>query len=177
MDSASAFICFATEGNFHIFKWTAVYKEILCCCLHSCIVEVSEMFMNFKSQSWKKCVLFCWPEACVYKGEYYTQGQTWYDGCDYFCTCEEAKEGIYRCIERSDWVLLLLTNTGSGSHSGALVAQWNVCMSAVSLLDTGLQCPGHGHPWGVLVPVPLRKLVPLSEGPWEEGISFLYIFI
>ncbi|KAL8616408.1 hypothetical protein ACOMHN_032262 [Nucella lapillus] len=39
-------------------------------------------------------------EVCVYKNEYYTQGQKWYDGCDFSCTCEDAKEGIYRCIER-----------------------------------------------------------------------------
>ncbi|KAK7491400.1 hypothetical protein BaRGS_00017378, partial [Batillaria attramentaria] len=37
---------------------------------------------------------------CVYKAQYYGQGQTWYDGCDYSCTCEDAELGIYRCIDR-----------------------------------------------------------------------------
>jgi len=30
----------------------------------------------------------------------YTQGQQWYDGCDFKCTCEDAEAGIYRCNQR-----------------------------------------------------------------------------
>ncbi|CAC5385625.1 unnamed protein product [Mytilus coruscus] len=41
------------------------------------------------------------PKAvCVYKGKSYTQGQNWYDNCDYQCTCENAMQGIYRCSRR-----------------------------------------------------------------------------
>ncbi|XP_052233684.1 uncharacterized protein LOC127846468 isoform X4 [Dreissena polymorpha] len=40
------------------------------------------------------------PNVCVYKGNYYTQGQQWYDGCDYACTCENSMTGVYTCNER-----------------------------------------------------------------------------
>ncbi|KAL5022346.1 hypothetical protein ScPMuIL_001501 [Solemya velum] len=38
--------------------------------------------------------------VCVYKGRQFTQGQQWYDGCDYSCECENADTGIYRCSQR-----------------------------------------------------------------------------
>ncbi|XP_060081054.1 uncharacterized protein LOC132560404 [Ylistrum balloti] len=38
--------------------------------------------------------------VCTYEGETYQQGQTWYDGCSYKCTCEDALNGIYRCTSR-----------------------------------------------------------------------------
>ncbi|KAK3591361.1 hypothetical protein CHS0354_040323 [Potamilus streckersoni] len=38
--------------------------------------------------------------VCVYRGQSYTQGQQWFDDCDYKCTCEEAEKGIYRCSRR-----------------------------------------------------------------------------
>ncbi|XP_052816208.1 uncharacterized protein LOC128242861 isoform X2 [Mya arenaria] len=40
------------------------------------------------------------PNVCVYKGNYYTQGQQWYDACDYVCVCENSMEGTYTCNER-----------------------------------------------------------------------------
>ncbi|GFR69726.1 collagen alpha-6(VI) chain [Elysia marginata] len=40
------------------------------------------------------------PSVCVYKGQQYTQGQKWYDGCDYACECEDAMQGVYRCDNR-----------------------------------------------------------------------------
>lgn len=46
-----------------------------------------------------ECLLI-FADVCVYKGNYYTQGQQWYDGCDYVCNCEDAMEGLYTCNER-----------------------------------------------------------------------------
>ncbi|GFO23768.1 collagen alpha-4(vi) chain [Plakobranchus ocellatus] len=41
------------------------------------------------------------PPLCVYDGQSYTEGQTWYTpGCDYKCICEDADQGIYRCTDR-----------------------------------------------------------------------------
>ena len=39
-------------------------------------------------------------DYCEYNGKHYQQGQSWYDGCSYKCTCEDALGGKYRCIER-----------------------------------------------------------------------------
>ncbi|XP_067652673.1 mucin-2-like [Haliotis asinina] len=38
--------------------------------------------------------------ACVYKGQIYSQGRTWNDGCNYKCECIDAARGQYRCSER-----------------------------------------------------------------------------
>ncbi|XP_078338507.1 uncharacterized protein LOC111134355 isoform X1 [Crassostrea virginica] len=42
---------------------------------------------------------------CVYNGKQYQQGQSWYDGCSYKCTCEDAEKGIYRCLSRCPEIL------------------------------------------------------------------------
>ncbi|XP_053376973.1 uncharacterized protein LOC123528762 [Mercenaria mercenaria] len=39
-------------------------------------------------------------KVCIYKGKTYTQGQQWYDGCDYICTCEDSVKGVYTCNDR-----------------------------------------------------------------------------
>ncbi|XP_076113274.1 uncharacterized protein LOC143080959 isoform X2 [Mytilus galloprovincialis] len=39
-------------------------------------------------------------DYCEYGGVKYTQGQSWYDGCSYRCTCENALGGVYRCMQR-----------------------------------------------------------------------------
>ena len=38
-------------------------------------------------------------EVCVYKGQEYSQGQKWQDGCDYNCECVDAPNGQYKCTE------------------------------------------------------------------------------
>ncbi|KAK3786239.1 hypothetical protein RRG08_064498 [Elysia crispata] len=42
--------------------------------------------------------------VCVYEGKSYTQGQSWYAGCDYRCVCEDADQGIYRCTNRCPYL-------------------------------------------------------------------------
>ncbi|XP_021364449.1 uncharacterized protein LOC110457477 [Mizuhopecten yessoensis] len=39
-------------------------------------------------------------DRCIFKGVAYQQGQTWFDGCDFECMCENAKYGYYRCNKR-----------------------------------------------------------------------------
>ncbi|XP_041376878.1 uncharacterized protein LOC121389349 [Gigantopelta aegis] len=39
-------------------------------------------------------------DVCVYRGQSYSQGQTWYDGCDFKCVCEDGTGGVYRCNNR-----------------------------------------------------------------------------
>ena len=34
---------------------------------------------------------------CEYNGVKYNEGQTWNDGCDYRCTCDDAEHGYIRC--------------------------------------------------------------------------------
>ncbi|XP_052079622.1 kielin/chordin-like protein [Mytilus californianus] len=38
--------------------------------------------------------------GCLYKGQVYSQGQKWSDGCDYNCECLEATTGHYRCQDK-----------------------------------------------------------------------------
>ena len=37
---------------------------------------------------------------CMYKGQKYSQGQKWDDGCQYKCECKDARSGLYKCDER-----------------------------------------------------------------------------
>lgn len=37
---------------------------------------------------------------CVYKGVTYSQGQTWDDGCQKKCRCDDADMNIYTCFDR-----------------------------------------------------------------------------
>lgn len=39
-------------------------------------------------------------DKCVYKQQFYEQGETWTDGCEEQCECLNAKEGRYRCRAR-----------------------------------------------------------------------------
>ncbi len=49
--------------------------------------------------------------TCVYKGKYYTQGQTWEDGCDYKCTCMDASKSFYQCtLKCLQWQLPKVCN-------------------------------------------------------------------
>ncbi|WAR11991.1 CO6A5-like protein, partial [Mya arenaria] len=36
---------------------------------------------------------------CTYNGQKYTQGQTWEDGCNFNCICDDASRGHYQCTE------------------------------------------------------------------------------
>lgn len=36
----------------------------------------------------------------MYNGVPFKQGQTWDDGCDLKCVCENGKTGFYRCSDR-----------------------------------------------------------------------------
>lgn len=44
--------------------------------------------------------LYIFVDVCVYKGVPYTQGQKWFDGCDFSCVCEDGSTGVYRCNNR-----------------------------------------------------------------------------
>ena len=37
---------------------------------------------------------------CAYKGQIYSQGQKWDDGCQYKCECIDALRGRYKCDYR-----------------------------------------------------------------------------
>lgn len=40
-------------------------------------------------------------DNCFYKNRTYGQGETWRDGCDYDCRCEDSTRGYYRCTSVS----------------------------------------------------------------------------
>ena len=39
--------------------------------------------------------------ACVYKGVMYHTGDSWDDGCDLRCVCDDEMKGLYTCTYRS----------------------------------------------------------------------------
>ena len=36
----------------------------------------------------------------MYKNQRYDAGQTWEDGCDYNCVCDDGARGHYKCIDK-----------------------------------------------------------------------------
>jgi len=50
--------------------------------------------------SLKHVFCLCISEVCEFKGEQYSQGQQWFDGCDYKCVCDDAESGYYTCSQR-----------------------------------------------------------------------------
>lgn len=46
-------------------------------------------------------------QGCQYKGQVYTEGQQWKDGCDYLCSCKDGSTGFYQCQALCiSWTLL-----------------------------------------------------------------------
>ena len=52
-----------------------------------------------KNSSYKTTIVIFLAQ-CMYNGVPFTQGQTWNDGCDLTCSCENATTGYYRCSTR-----------------------------------------------------------------------------
>ena len=65
----------------------------LCCCEKSLSRKALTALCQ---QSWLLCAGFC-----EYNGVHYSQDDTWEDGCDYTCVCEDAQNGVYKCTEKS----------------------------------------------------------------------------
>lgn len=38
--------------------------------------------------------------VCIYKGRQYQQSQSWSDGCDFDCRCDDASTGQFSCTPR-----------------------------------------------------------------------------
>ena len=51
---------------------------------------------SLQRQVWLWCAGYC-----EYNGVHYSQDDTWDDGCDYTCVCEDAQNGRYQCTEKS----------------------------------------------------------------------------
>jgi len=74
--------------------------------------------------------------ACFYKNVYYTQGQSWNDGCSQSCTCTDASIGAYSCR--------------------GLCLNWNTLPSVCTLEDAppGLCCQQPKCPTGIIITIP-----------------------
>jgi len=73
---------------------------------------------------------------CSYKGQYYTQDQTWNDGCSQSCTCTNADQGMYSCR--------------------AVCLNWNNLPAVCNLEDAppGLCCQQPRCPSGIVITIP-----------------------
>lgn len=68
------------------------YNQTLIICLLNCF-HIQDILIT-------SAMLFCETEFCVYKGIPYSHGQTWNDGCDKTCRCEDVVTGQVNCDER-----------------------------------------------------------------------------
>ena len=67
------------------------------------------------------------PDSCVYKNVQYNQGETWEDGCQYKCRCDDADKGLYVCSERYSSLLK--------STVYSLLSQINIADSQISSFE------------------------------------------
>jgi hypothetical protein len=98
----------------------------------------------------------------MYKGVAFKQGETWKDGCDLVCICENGTTGFYRCDDRwpaslqSDcYVISVLTMDHNYNYFHVLIrAQWfesfviiqghinpTHLSNCISQIDLNLFCP------------------------------------
>ncbi|KAL8559721.1 hypothetical protein ACOMHN_002254 [Nucella lapillus] len=56
----------------------------------------------YKDWARLNCRRFCGfcDGKCYYKGQTYSTGEKWTDGCDYECVCEDSQAGKYQCYNR-----------------------------------------------------------------------------
>lgn len=69
--------------------------------MKKCLYAFDILIVNFWFESDIPLLI---SDVCVYNGKQYSQGQVWYDGCNYKCTCDDAYGGIYRCVNRCVFV-------------------------------------------------------------------------
>ncbi|RUS89867.1 hypothetical protein EGW08_002397 [Elysia chlorotica] len=67
----------------------------------------SDTNRSFALENCRKSCNLCDPTGvassagvCVYQGRTFQQGNTWYDGCDKTCVCDDAESGTVRCEDR-----------------------------------------------------------------------------
>ena len=74
-------------------------------------------------------------DVCLYKGQKYKQGETWYDGCDLACVCDNAEFGYVRCEARCPDYLNMPVGcsmvTVPGQCCGSLF-----CATPVTIIDS-----------------------------------------
>lgn len=86
---------------------------------------------------------------CSYKGHFYTQDQTWNDGCSQTCTCTDASRGFYSC--------------------GSVCLNWDGLPAICHLEDAppGMCCKQPNCPAGVIINIPVsyKTQYPSSVNP------------
>ena len=58
---------------------------------------ICDKFQKHMDISW---LILSFSDVCVYKTAQYSQGQTWNDGCQYKCRCDDSSKGLYICNDR-----------------------------------------------------------------------------
>lgn len=100
--------------------YSSTCQKIFCIKYFNCFIFIWNVLifycLNKHFVSCSSRIVVCWwvffilfsTDNCIYKGQIYTQGQTWQDGCDYNCECIDASKGVYRCTDRSFAIILII---------------------------------------------------------------------
>ena len=63
-------------------------------------VEFAQSMSYTIVSQYKLTLQLCSFPGCDYQGNTYTQDETWQDGCDFDCVCEDASAGAYTCTDQ-----------------------------------------------------------------------------
>lgn len=77
------------------WKFRAIFQR----CKRKCRSNEFQKLIITKTNK-EKYVLFIVDGKCSYKGNSYQTGESWKDGCDYECVCEDGQAGKYRCFNK-----------------------------------------------------------------------------
>ena len=86
---------------------TTCNDKISYCQTYSSNLCSSDTNRSFALNNCPKFCNLCDPEdesspagVCLYQGKSYEQGETWHDGCEKTCVCDDAESGYIRCEDR-----------------------------------------------------------------------------
>lgn len=105
---------FTVHGIVGMFWWLKIQNVKRCnssnfLLVQALLLELAVLACKQVIVNWKcKLPSFCTVD-CVYNGALFKEGESWADGCDLTCTCEDAEKGYYRCNDRCVWVLIQIS--------------------------------------------------------------------
>ncbi|KAL3859113.1 hypothetical protein ACJMK2_009345 [Sinanodonta woodiana] len=93
----------ASRGMYSCYNKCPVYYNLPPQCTlvmdsnNCCLQPICNFKPTYSTTNGQSLGLLNGVNVCIYKGHKYYQGQTWQDGCDYNCVCQDGNIGMYTC--------------------------------------------------------------------------------
>ncbi|KAK3591357.1 hypothetical protein CHS0354_040318 [Potamilus streckersoni] len=93
----------ASRGMYSCYNKCPVYYNLPPQCTlvtdsnNCCLQPVCNFKPTYSTTNGQSLGILNGVNVCVYQGQKYYQGQTWQDGCEYNCVCQDGNIGMYTC--------------------------------------------------------------------------------